>query len=337
MATFKIYKLHFTSPLHVSNQRDDGSVSMKTIQSDTLYAALTSCLAKSGQKIPCDGDLGFTLSSTFPYYQEKRDSIPIYFLPMPFQTRLPQLRDVSKAKIVKKVKWVDSELYASVLQGKQFFDGTEEYLDHVRGSYLTKSKQPFFMKTSDFIQSEVVQRVYLESRTGQKDARPYYIDRISFLDWSGLYFITTGETEILEKALSLLALEGLGTDRHVGFGTFDYVSDTLNIDTPEDANHQLALSVLIPATEDQLRQLLSSDQVAYDFSRRGGWITTYPYNTLRKNAVYAFLPGSVFCKTDNPSSVVGCIVDLSPDIGVNSHLHPIWRNGRSLMLPIKLS
>lgn len=335
MATFKIYKLHFTSPLHISNLRDDGSVSMKTIQSDTLYAALTSCLAKAGHKIPEDGDLGFTLSSAFPYYQEKNDSEPIYFLPMPFQTRLPQLEDVSKSKMVKKVQWVDSELYDAVLQGKQFFDGTEEYIEHIHGTYLTTRALPW--DTSDFIQSEVVQRVYIESRTGQKDALPYYIDRITFQDWSGLYFIAIGQTEPLEKALSMLSLEGIGTDRHVGFGSFEYFSDTLIVNTPQDADYQLALSVLIPSSEDQLHQLLASDTVAYDFTRRGGWITTYPYNTLRKNAVYAFLPGSVLCKTGNDSNEIGHIVNLSPKIEANPPLHPIWRNGKALMLPIKMN
>ena len=44
MATFKVYKLQFSSPLHISNQHEDDDVSQKTILSDTMYAALTSCL-----------------------------------------------------------------------------------------------------------------------------------------------------------------------------------------------------------------------------------------------------------------------------------------------------
>ena len=34
MATFKIYKLHFTAPLHIGSQREDEGYSMNTIQSD---------------------------------------------------------------------------------------------------------------------------------------------------------------------------------------------------------------------------------------------------------------------------------------------------------------
>ena len=334
MATFKIYKLHFTSPLHIGNQRSDGSISMKTIQSDTLYAALTSCLAKAGHEIPANGELGFTISSLFPYYQEKNDSASIYFLPMPFQTRLPLLKDVSKAKTIKKIQWVDSCLYAKVLKGEHFFDDSDEYYAHIHGAYLTTKTLP--IQASDFIQSEVAQRVYIESRTGEKDALPYYVDRITFRDHSGLYFMATGELELLDKAMSLLSLEGLGTDRNVGFGAFEYNNDTLELVTPDEADYQVSLSMLIPASKEQLLQLLASDNVAYDFARRGGWITTYPYNTLRKNAVYAFLPGSVFCRTGDESQVLGSIVNLSPIIEAKSLLHPIWRNGKSIMLPLKM-
>ena len=72
MATFKIFKLHFTSPLHIADRHEDNSNSLKTIQSDTLYAALMACLAKTGTEIPDDGNLGFTVSSLFPYYQRER-------------------------------------------------------------------------------------------------------------------------------------------------------------------------------------------------------------------------------------------------------------------------
>ena len=73
MATFKIFKLHFTAPLHISDPHDDLGNSQKVIHSDTLYAALMSCLAKRGESLPEDGDLGFTVSSLFPYFQKDKD------------------------------------------------------------------------------------------------------------------------------------------------------------------------------------------------------------------------------------------------------------------------
>jgi len=338
MATFKIFKLHFTAPLHISDQHDDLGNSQKIIQSDTLYAALMSCLAKNGEDLPEDGELGFTVSSLFPYFQKDKDSSPVYFLPIPMQSRQADLADVTKAKTVKKVQWIDSNLYSSVLSGESLFDGTDSYIPYIQGNYLTTYELPEDINGSkEFVRSEVSQRVTLMSRTGEEDAKPFYVDKILFRYDAGLYFIVEGDTSLLEKALHLLSLEGIGTDRNVGYGFFEYTADSLSIDLPKEANHQLSLSLLIPESKEQLEMLLNSECVAYDFVRRGGWITTYPYMTLRKNAIYGFVPGSVFRKDEGESAtVIGKIVDLKPETVDVEITHHVWRNGKAIMLPIKL-
>lgn len=338
MATFKIFKLHFTAPLHISDQHDDLGNSQKIIQSDTLYAALMSCLAKNGEELPEDGELGFTVSSLFPYFQKDKDSSPVYFLPIPMQSRQADLADVTKAKMVKKVQWIDSNLYSSVLSGESLFDGTDSYIPYIQGNYLTTYELPEDINGSkEFVRSEVSQRVTLMSRTGEEDAKPFYVDKILFRYDAGLYFIVEGDTSLLEKALHLLSLEGIGTDRNVGYGFFEYTADSLSIDLPKEANHQLSLSLLIPESKEQLEMLLNSECVAYDFVRRGGWITTYPYMTLRKNAIYGFVPGSVFRKDEGESAtVIGKIVDLKPETVDVEITHHVWRNGKAIMLPIKL-
>lgn len=338
MATFKIFKLHFTAPLHISDQHDDLGNSQKIIQSDTLYAALMSCLAKNGEDLPEDGELGFTVSSLFPYFQKDKDSSPVYFLPIPMQSRQADLTDVTKAKTVKKVQWIDSNLYSSVLSGESLFDGTDSYIPYIQGNYLTTYELPEDNNGSkEFVRSEVSQRVTLMSRTGEEDAKPFYVDKILFRYDAGLYFIVEGDTSLLEKALHLLSLEGIGTDRNVGYGFFEYTADSLSIDLPKEANHQLSLSLLIPESKEQLEMLLNSECVAYDFVRRGGWITTYPYMTLRKNAIYGFVPGSVFRKDEGESAtVIGKIVDLKPETVDVEITHHVWRNGKAIMLPIKL-
>ena len=338
MATFKIYKLHFTAPLHISDQHDDLGNSQKIIQSDALYAALMSCLAKKGEDLPEDGELGFTVSSLFPYFQKDKESAPVYFLPIPMQSKQADLTDVTKAKTVKKVQWIDSNLYSSVLSGESLFEGTDSYIQYIQGNYLTKYELPEDINGSkEFVRSEVSQRVTLMSRTGEEDAKPFYVDKILFRYDAGLYFIAEGNTALLEKALHLLSMEGVGTDRNVGYGFFEYTADSLSIDLPENANHQLSLSLFIPESKEQLEMLLDSECVAYDFVRRGGWITTYPYMTLRKNAIYGFVPGSVFHKDEGKAAtVIGKIVDLKPETVDVEITHHVWRNGKAIMLPIKL-
>ncbi len=338
MATFKIYKLHFTSPLHIGDRHESNDTSLTTIQSDSLYAALTSCLAMTGYNIPDNGDLGFTISSLFPYYQRGNESQPVFFLPLPIQARISELADVSMAKKIKKIQWVDTDIYNDILSGETLFEKIDVILPFVQGSYLTKVSLPEDVNGSkEFVKSEVSQRVTLNSRIGDEDAKPYYVDKILFKYDSGLFFLAEGNTELLEKALSILSVEGIGTDRNVGFGFFEFSSDELTIKVPEHANHQVALSLFIPESKEQLAELMDSDDVAYDFTRRGGWITTIPDSTLRKNVIYGFLPGSVFSlKSGKACGTLGRIVNLKPEIGDLTPKHPIWRNGKSVMLPIKL-
>lgn len=345
MAKFKIYKIHFTSPLHISDQREDASNSQKSIHSDTLHAALIACLAKAGHPIPVEGNLGCIISDMFPYYQKDKDSDPIYFLPMPLRATLPELADPADIKKVKKVRWVDSRLFDALLGGQKFFSAGSNDIGLIQASYMTRFKLPEDSTGSkEFVCSEVMQRVSIKDRSGHDPAIPYYVDRISFRDESGLYFLAYGDdTSLLDEALRILKMEGMGTDRYVGYGFFEPISKDkdgnqleMEIKTPEDADFQVALSLLIPESSEQLHKLIASDQAAYDFTRRGGWITSEPWTTFRKNAVYAFLPGSVFCKTDG-KICVGKMIDLKPTYEGCSVNHPIWRNGQSIMLPIKIN
>ena len=329
---FNIYKLHFTSPLHLGDAREDYGVSLKTIASDTMYAALISCLAKLGIEIPNNGDLGCTISSLFPFYQKDKGSDAVLFFPKALKQTLPTSeKAVEERKKVKKVAWLDAQAFSKMLKGEQLFDDTT--IDNIQGVYLTDKEID-----KDFISSQVSARVSV-SRDGQEDATPFYMDRITFKGYSGLYFIAEGNVELLEKALNLLQSEGIGTDRNVGNGYFEYTNCTLEIDIPNNAEHIIALSSFVPESKAQLQSMLESDDIAYDFQRRGGWITTSPHNTLRKNVIYAFTAASVFksqCSGVECKGKVG--VDLKPEISWDDKLeHPIWRCGRALFLPIKLN
>lgn len=325
--TFRIYKLHFTSPLHIGDARDDYSVSLKTIASDTMYAALTSCLAKLGKEIPDRGDLGCTISSLFPFYQKEKETDAILFFPKPLKQTLPALNDLTKAKSVKKVSWLDKTYFEKVINGEQLFANDSD-VDKIKGDFLTNAST-FDEK---FISSQVFPRVTV-SRDGSEDAKPFYMDRIFFKDYSGLYFMVEGDTSKIEPALNLLQTEGIGTDRNVGNGYFEYEDESLELELPDNANYSLALSSYIPESKEQLTELLDGDNIAYDFARRGGWITTPPHNTIRKNVIYAFTAASVFAKQTSDVYTLGRIENLKPQ---SDFKLDIWRCGKALFIPIKI-
>lgn len=340
MASFTVYKLHFTSPVHFGDNRSDYGVSLKAVQSDTLYAAVTSCLAKLGVDIPSDGDLGCAISSAFPFYQEKMDSGAIYFFPKPLRYSLPKLKNITDAKKVKKIAWLDLEYFQKVINGVSLFLNENEDIDAIKNkTFLTKRQLP-----EAFIASQVSPRVTVPSRLGDKEAVPFYMDRVYFKDYSGLFFIAQGNCSLLEKGLNLLKYEGIGTDRNVGNGYFEYDKDVIELQLPTDCDYSLSLSMFIPESKIMLDEMLGKDKVSYDFIRRGGWITDSPYNTIRKNVIYAFLPASVFAMDSDTICVKGKIVNLKPaaldDIaktkGLEGKTHPVWRSGKSIFIPIKI-
>lgn len=330
--TFNIYKLHFTSPLHLGDARDDYGVSLKTMASDTMYAALISSLAKLGEEIPKDGDLKCTISSLFPFYQkDKADGNAVLFFPKPLKQTLPKSKKaVEERKKIKKVTWLDASYFTKILRGEQLFDEQTIGGNAIQGEFMTDA-----LIDKDFISSQVSPRVTI-SRDFSEDAKPFYMDRIAFKGYSGLFFIADGDVSLLEKALNLLQHEGIGTDRNVGNGYFEYDSTTVELDIPNGSEYALALSSFVPESKEQLQALLDSDNIAYDFQRRGGWITTPPNNTLRKNVIYTFTAASVFKHQCDGVETLGQVgIDLKPDLQMVEH--PIWRCGRALFLPIKVN
>ena len=328
MATkhFTIYKLLFTTPLHIGDARDDYGVSQHTICSDTIYAALTSCLVKVGAAIPDDGDLGCTISSLFPFYQANKESQAVLFMPKPLGMVPPQLQDVSKAKQVKKVAWLDLQFFERAINGQSIFE-SESDIAAIHGEYLTTAAI-----RENFIDSQVNQRVTI-SRTGREDAKPFFMDRVSFLDDSGLFFLCEGDTSKLDVAMNILQEEGIGTDRNVGNGFFCCEKNGIELELPDEAAAQMSLSMYIPESNEQYLAMADGPRVAYELQRRGGWITTPPNNTLRKNVIYAFTAGSVFANCEQSGCIKGAIVDLRPETPQVEH--PIWRCGRALFIPIK--
>lgn len=331
-----VFKLKFNAPLHIGDERSDYDNSSKTVHSDTFYAALTACIAKVGGTIPNDGDLGFTISSLFPFYQKDGNGTkPVYFLPKSKQVRLPSENQLDNAKALKKVQWLDVHYFQQQLNGVNLFE--ELNIDHIAGSYMSEVSIP-----KDFISAQVQNRVAVP-RYGveghSKDAEPFYMERLFFQEASGLYFLAAEENiGLLRKALAVLSHEGIGTDRTVGNGYFTYEEDknhSIQFDiSPSDK--VMNLSLFAPSPKDA-PSYLADYNVAYDIKRRGGWITKAGFNTYRKNAVYMFSEGSVLKYGEQQQSIFteGVIHDLKPKILKENIGHPLWRSGKSLFIPIK--
>lgn len=327
----RAYKLNFTGPLHISDARSDYGTGETLIHSDGFYAALIASLAKLGVEV--SADLHCTISSLFPFTSFGKDlKETIYFFPKPFLD-FHSYTDYDDIKKLKRIEWLDKSYFEELLKGEIDKPINETT---IQKSFLSEKKI-----NPEFIERQVVPRVAIPRSKNENDGETniFYIEKTYFEKGSGLFFLQTGETELLEQALNLLQHEGIGTDRYVGFGSFTFEKiEDFNLEIPDSTNYSVALSLFNPGEDFSLKSSLQDKNTAWDIIKRGGWITTEGNIGSRKKSVYMFREGSIFKELNNRNTAGKIDIDLKPDEseGFTPPEHPIWRNGKALFLPIKL-
>lgn len=328
----KLFRFHFTTPLHLGNARADYDSTETVLHSDTLYSAIIHAWSVLGIDIPdyTKQDLGFTLSSLFPFYQkdkESKESDIVYFFPKPAGKLLP--KDYGKHKDIKKIQYLDTDYFQQCLEQGDIFD-MESKIDNIKGVYFTHKDFD-----GSFMQKKVYPRTRI-SRTGADDTEIYYIERIFFTGNSGLFCLFEDNNEMYQKvkfALEYLQDEGIGTDRHVGNGLFRLEYANIDLVSPENSDYCVNLSLFCPESEEILNNMIDNNS-KWELLKRGGWITQEPFLSYRKNSVYMFKEASIFKMPHDKKGVfsLGATVNLQPDIIKNQ---PIFRVGKSLFLGIK--
>ncbi|GAB2801396.1 hypothetical protein GCM10027275_54400 [Rhabdobacter roseus] len=326
--TFDTIYFEFKTPFHISNARSDYGQSERIFHSDALYAAIMQAWAMLGKSDWITPRPAFTLSSLFPFTCSNVGK-RIHFFPKPFLQP-----NVSKnairpedAKIFKKVKYIDA------WHLEQYLNKTplQTSINEVKGSYQTYENID-----KGFLQADVIPRIR-KPRLDKEDAEPFYTERLYYKTGSGMFCLIqfedfTAKAKV-QAALNLLADNGLGTDRNVGNGLFNWEMGQLSISLPPVSDWSLNLSLFCPENKEQLAGMLASE-ARYEIVKRGGWLSD-PYNSYRKRSVYMFLEGSLLKTSASPK---GNTIDLKPD---NSLLptqisHPIWRIGKALFLPVQI-
>ncbi|HOK27274.1 MAG TPA: type III-A CRISPR-associated RAMP protein Csm4 [Bacteroidales bacterium] len=319
-----IIRLHFTTPLHISNQRSDYSRSETFIQSDTLAAAIMQAWASLGKTEWITDNPGFAVSSLFPFMATNGNYI--YFFPKPMKDKTSGTLPNRLLKKFKKIRYYQMELFEKRLTGRFEFVNEKQ----IHGEYYT---EPDINEPLRIFSSSVVPRI-MRPRNPSEDSVPFYMEKLYFHEKAGLFFILRTENEEAKsrffQGLELLAETGLGSDRSVGNGRFNYSTDFKEINCPDESEYSISLSVFIPESDNSFINMLG-ENASYDLIRRGGWISE-PFNSLRKRSVYMLLPGSVLKMNIKGIDVRGRVVDLKP-LNINTH-KAIYRSGRSIFLPL---
>ncbi|MBK6930733.1 MAG: type III-A CRISPR-associated RAMP protein Csm4 [Saprospirales bacterium] len=253
---------------------------------------------------------------------------PVYFFPAPVTGIFSD--DASLNQQLKKISWLDA---AQLEKWLQTGDIDERSLV-VRGAFCT-ARTDLSDDFNDFMVKAVHPRIYVPRMPeASQDTVPFYIERIFFRPYCGMFFLARFEDNSLREqlmaALDYLRTAGIGTDRNVGHGQFRYeIADFEHLNDLPASDFAYNLSLFCPETPNQLADMIGHEESRHMLIKRGGWITSGDNLSIRKNAVYMFREGSVF-KTN--ALQAGATVNLRPAILGDGH--PIWRVGRSLFLPL---
>ncbi len=329
---FDLIKLKFTSPLHLGRgQTDFYDKSETVLHSDTLKSALFSCAIRQDKSLGIEFLDSFKISSAFPF------SGDTYFLPKPIGLKNLSFKDCASGpkmhKTLKKIQYLDIKLFEKLINGTSIASFA---------SHLSKNKKFLYSeKQSDsgnnwIFKSEDQQRLVMpDHNSSETDPTPYIVERLYFNDDAGMYFLLEcDKNPIKEKVISALKIlqdQGIGTDRNVGNGQFQYeITSNFSLEVHENSGFYYNTSLYLP--EKQEFSQIALDKSRYSVIKRGGYISS-PENdnflTYRKKWIYMFEEGSIF---NSGVSLEGKIIDLKPK--TESELHPIYRDGRSIMIPV---
>lgn len=323
MAQYTIIKMTEMSPLHVGTGKENYDFSSSFLHSDTISAALAALRASGGKDTDVREFLNsFSVSSAYPFFESS------LFLPKP-QGRLPisvrgrEEQDCRKS--LKNVKFIELPIWNEIIQGKS----AEIDEEQLQGDFITKDASMM----GDPYKNQVMERVTVP-RDGDV-ASPFYFEWRFFSPEGGLFCLVDARDDLLTEIVGLfsqLGETGLGTDKNVGGGKFKVTTGKIAIDEPSDATHQLLLSMFIPTRDDMSSLDLSRSK--YELVQRGGFIAGSQHENLRhlrKKSIYMFAPGSILCSKNTLS---GKVVDLRPEWN-DTALHPVYRSGKPIFLPIK--
>jgi len=315
---YSICRFKPKSSFHLGTKEGWTEGTEKQIHSDTLFSAFChNFLLLYGQK-----DLEEFLSLyqqqppvLFSSVLKRIDDKWLFPVPLNQFPNDPDLR---------KISLIDLESFNIAINGKSI----EQTLAENKNSYFQDDwKNP---KISTYTTPRVTISAFTNTVVTEGDGF-YQIGQVSFDSSVELYFLYKLSEDFPESkfqaVMRLMADEGIGGDRSVGKGVFQYPEfDSVEINTPENPNAFVSLSLYFPAK----LPIQKIDTAFYNIISRKGYIySPYEQNKLKKPC-RMFTEASVF---GNDTFDGGTLVDVTPD---DFYLHKVYRYGIPLTIPCKL-
>lgn len=300
------------TPFHLGNKENSVEHTLNYIPSDTLFGAfcniyryiygneeLEGLLKEFSNKPP------FCFSSVFPCINGNR----LYPTPKHID-----FRDwsVQSEKSLKRVSFVDENLFRLILQGKRKEISEEDIAQD--GEVIITDY------SGEIWNNREIPRVALNRMNSKSDI--FYFNEVVFND--RLHFLVDiadkKYLDMIKTVFTVLGDEGIGGDRTYGKGLFTL--EGIEKISFEDfgSGWFVTLSLLNPQPDD-----ISELTGYFTFTDRGGWGYSLDDKNIRKKVLRLFTEGSVFNKF-----IRGRLVEVA------ASKHIFYRNGLGLNISIKV-
>ncbi len=248
-----------------------------------------------------------------------------HFLPKPINfsksDSFENIKEYGKLKEYKKQKYISLNKFEELINGN--ISSSDLFNEFITGKELTK---PPTMRLSSN------PHVQINRLTNASEEGHFYFTDDYSIENGGMFFLFTGDFEIVKPAFNFLNHFGLGSDTATGKGQFEFRYDDIEILEPIDANAFVNLSCYYPTQVELNYYKEHPNTLAYEIESKQGKIysNNYSWNAYKKNTISYFAPGSVFPIIPEHNHY-GCIKEAAKVDSTS-----IKFNGYSFKLKIKI-
>lgn len=359
--------LKFKAGLHLGIQDVSLEGSRVVIPSDTLFAALCDAALRIGGKTaawvealataPAPVRTPFRVTSAFPY----AGGVRFFPRPLPLDRLVARALIRDQRKALQRVRFISEGLLRRVLAGKWLKEEElppkeeetgqsavvalqggalwllAEEMEALPAPWRRLRRRPYALRHHSVYQIQQVPRVTVERV--RMASNIFHAGRVSFAPECGLWFGVAGADAAMQQALQMtlavLADDGLGGERAVGYGVFTYEwGKSLSLPDAAPDGLGLLLSRYHP-TAAELPGTLTASGTAYGLTAVGGWLRSWDGAAQRRKRLWLVREGSVIRPT--APEPWGDIVDVRPtyDNPQGDLPHPVWRYGMALAAGLK--
>lgn len=363
MAELTVYRLAFRSGFHIGAHGVNLEESAEHIPSDTLFSALMDAvlrLSGDGEAFAgpfARGDPPFLLTSAFPF----AGAVRFFPMPVPLDRWFAPETLRERSKELKRVRFVSEALFRWMLAGERMDDWLfpkEEEAEPTRGVALQggafwltveeakglpdqmqrdpETRKPIALRAlrhHSVLKAHQVPRVTLDRAISASNI--FHAGRVSFSPGCGLWFglqwrrNDSSLRDLFLQALAVLADDGLGGERTVGYGGFTWAKEgPMTLPDPADGGLLWLLSRYHPRATELPAALTKSP--GYALTAVAGWLRTWQGAAQRRKRLWLVAEGSlVWAVGPGPWGDLTDVRPEYPNAGVRFP-HPVWRYGFAL-------